>query len=220
MSIQYIINNAESISFNRRKQVGIQYSRNEIAYSTLGVGRNPWRLTVKIAKPIPYAEARAVVSDLDKLDRVISETVNFKNNTKLTYITQYQGQLIDAQINQLRVNSSTNGTNLVLSNVPSGIDPSTVIFEKGDFIQIDGYANPFTATAQVLRGTGNITVPVHRAVFFSSTYFSNQTIKVGSDVEFSVRCVSMPTYTLIRGGSGGLITFDGEFELYEDVGYI
>jgi hypothetical protein len=216
MSIQYIINNAESISFNRRKQVGIQYSRNEIAYSTLGVSRNPWRLTVKISKPIEYSTARAIVSDLDKLDRVVSETINFKNNTNLTYITQYQGALAANQLSQLRVLSAS-GSNLTLTNLPTGIDPNTVLFEKGDFLQINGYANPFTVTARVVRGTSAVIVPLHRSVFINPTLIASQPLTVGYDVSFKVRCSAMPTYTLTRGGTSGLITFDGDFELYEDV---
>ena len=61
MSLQTIINNADTVKINRRRMVGIQMSRNEIAYTSETPTRNPWQLTVKVSKLFRYEQARAML---------------------------------------------------------------------------------------------------------------------------------------------------------------
>lgn len=217
MSLQTVLNMAESIQLNRRRAVGIQYTRNEIVRVSETPTRNPWRLTVKVSAPMRYEDARAVIEQIDITDRSDPETIVFSN---ANYLFGYQGSMNTTNISDLTV-SSFSGTNLVLTNLPTfgaaSVEGST-LFKKGDFIQIENHPYPFTITNDVLRGSGSVvTATVHRANFISSSV-AGSGVLVGNDVEWSVICTNMPTYTISPGGSTALVTWDGDFELFEYTG--
>jgi hypothetical protein len=212
MSIQSVINLASAIKIDRRRVVGVQYSRNEIAYRSETPTRNPWRMTIDVNAVIPYQNGRAIIEELDRKDRTIPEVVNFANNRILTY----QGGLSAGNRAGITVQSFT-GTNLVLTNLPT-VSSGTVILAKGDFIQIANKYYPFTSRSDVLRGEAStVTVTTHRANFISDSVVGS-TLAYGSSCQFNMFCPNMPTYSIIPGGSSGLIKFDGSFELVESTG--
>ena len=100
MSIQSIINIAESIQINRRKVIGIQYTRNEIARVSELVTRNPWRMTVQVSALLDYrnTNVRALLEELDRLDRKIPEEITFANNSRLAWMFAYQGNLTPSEL--------------------------------------------------------------------------------------------------------------------------
>lgn len=236
MSIQRIINQAETLNINRRKLVSVQYTRSEIAKVNETASRNPWRLTLGISASLPYQDNRDLLEQLDYLDKTKPETVTF-NQTGLNYMFAYQaGTLTQVQRDAIQVESFI-GNQLKLKSLPSvaSLGPqgsgSTVIFKKGDFIQIAGYPFPFTVVGpaavsgvvtpgDVIRGTDPtfVTLTVHRPNFIAASV-QNLGIKVGNEVSFRVICVNMPTYTLSPGAKNNpFIQFSGEFQLYEYTG--
>lgn len=227
MSIQSIINIADTIQINRRKVVGIQYTRNEIARVSELVTRNPWRFSVKVSAVLRYdlPATRALLEELDRLDRKLPEEITFANNTNLSWMFSYQGALTLAERNNLRVSrfgDSTHDYNeLVLTGLPTtGVNSlsTAVMFKKGDIIQVSGYPYPFTVqNTQVLRGSGNtITITTHRENFIDTSVV-NGSVVVGPSVEFNMFCPNMPTYTFVGKNQ---VQFDGAFELYEYTGTI
>jgi hypothetical protein len=215
--LQDIINNATTLQINRRKMVGIQYSRNQIAKVGETPTRNPWRFTIKHDRMIPYAQARQLIEEIDTLDRATPQQVTMSSNSKLSFLFAYQGAMTAAQINALRI-TSFNGNQLVLNSL-STITPLSTMFKKGDFIQIVGHPYPFTVTADVIRpaGSDTVTITTHRGNFISDSV-ANGTLIVGNSINFYMLCTNMPNYTLQRGGANALITFDSDFELYEYTG--
>ena len=214
--LQTIINSATSIQVNRRRLVGLQYTRNQIVRVGETPGRQPWRLTVKHDRLIPYAQARALTEQLDTLDRALPQQVTFSSNAKLSYLFAYQGQMTNAHISALRVNTFV-GSQLSLTQL-STIPLGTVMFEPGDIIQLAGQPYPFTVTTQLVRTSDtNQTATVHRGNFISDSV-SNLAVTVGNAVNFYMLCTNMPTYTIIRGGTNALVQFDSDFELHEYTG--
>jgi hypothetical protein len=222
MSLQSIINIAESIEINRRRIVGIQFTRNEIVRVSETPGRNPWRMTVKVSAALPYEQTRSLIEQIDATDRSDPETIKFNQNPGLSYLFGYQGSMNTTNINTLTVASFT-GTNLVLGNLPTSGAASiagSTIFRSGDFIQIKDFPFPFTVRNDVLRGTSStVTVSVHRPNFIAASVVGKG-INVGNDVEFQMLCTNMPTYTISPGGRNAIITFNGDFELYEFTGVV
>lgn len=215
MSIQKVINICESLNIDRRKVVGVQYTRSEIAKVSSTPTRNPWRFNLKVPSGLQYSTNRDLVEEIDRLDRQYTETVSFSGVAGHSFIFAYQGSMTAGNVAGLRVDSFT-GTNLVLNTLPS-VAASVYMFKKGDILQLVGFPHPFTATADVLRGTGTtVTVPVHRPNFISSAVGLG--IAVGNAVQFKVFCPNMPTYRLIRGGSDALIEWTSEFQLFEYTG--
>jgi hypothetical protein len=214
--LQDIINYATSLQISRRRIVGIQYTRNQIARVGETPGRNPWKFSVKVDRPIQYSVARALTEELDRLDRSLPQTISFSGNPKLNWMWAYQGKMTTAQINAITI-SSFNGNNLIITNLGS-VALGTVMFEPGDVLQVAGQAYPFTVTAQVVRtSAANQTLVVHRGNFISDSV-AGLGIVVGNGVNFYMLCTNMPTYTIIRGGINGLVQFDSSFELFEYTG--
>ena len=215
MSLQTIINIAESITINRRRVVGLQYTRNEIARISETPTRNPWRMTVTVSALIPYAQGRQLIEELDRLDRSIAQTVTFSNNPKLSFMFKYQGDF-PTNIATMTVQSAS-GKQVVLTNLFI-VDPTDVVFYAGDIIQFAGYPYPFTVTQTVQRGTGNtVTLTLHRPIFLDTGDLVGSNIVAGNSVSFRMICANMPTYTIVPGP---YIQFNGDFELYESTGAI
>ena len=77
MGLQNIINICDSIEINRRKLVGIQFTRNELPRVTETPSYNPWRITLTTPARLRYSEARQILESLDTLDRRTPEEVTF-----------------------------------------------------------------------------------------------------------------------------------------------
>ena len=223
MSIQAIINRSNGLEMNRRKLVGIQYTRNELSRTSLTPTFNPWRFKVELPNSLRYSEARGIIEAIDKLDRIYPETISFGDNTKMNWIFKYQGGASLAQLNGIRVQSFV-GNQLVLTNLPA-ISGARILFAANDLIQLGSITHPFTSTTDVLRGTGaTVTVTTHRPNIIPSSVVSLG-ITVGTNCKFTVFCPNMPTYKLFVGGAttdsygqmsnNAYIEWSDSFQLYE-----
>ena len=227
MSLQSIINLAETVKINRRKVVGLQYTRNEIARTSELITRNPWRFTVSVSALLPYdtAATRSILEQLDKIDRKTPETVTFSH---ISWMFGYNGQMNASEQAAIRVVRLGGGSNAYNELEVDGLPvvgpralPTAILFEKGDAVQVAGQPYPFTVTSRVLRGSGNsVVLPLHRYSFLDPADCVDQQLIIGSSVSFNVLCTNMPTYSIIPGGRGGVVRFDDDFELYEYTGSV
>ena len=226
MSLQTIINNSTGISIDRRKMVGIQYTRNQQSRTSATPTLNPWRFSIELPTQLKYGDSRSLLESIDSLDRIYNEEISFGNVPCMSWIFRYQGAMTVAQRNQLRVQSFV-GNQLILTNLPA-LTSSRVMFEPNDLIQIGNYPYPFTSTTRVLRGTGStVTVTTHRPNIITNSV-DNLGITVGSSCKFNMFCPNMPTYKLFPGGTtynaagemtgNARIEWSSEFELYEYFG--
>jgi hypothetical protein len=223
--LQTIINKASAMTIDRRKVVGVQITRNEIPRTSLTPTKQPWRFTITMPSSLKYYDNRDLLEALDTLDRYSPEYVTFSDNACLSWIFRYQGQLTNAQLNGLTVQSFV-GNQLVLTGLPV-VPSSRVIFEPNDLIQIGNNKYPFTSTTQVTRGSaGTVTVTTNRPNIITSSVVGAG-LTVGNSCEFYMFCPNMPTYKLIPGGyarsngttvNNALIEFNDDFTLYEWVG--
>jgi hypothetical protein len=223
--LQTIVDYSNGMSVNRRKTVGIQYTRNEIPRVSQTPTRNPWHFTLDMPNNFRYSDARALMEQLDTLDRITPQVLTFSNRTGMSWIFRYQGSMTNTQISGITVQSYV-GDQLILTGLPT-VASGTVLFAQNDLIQIGTYTFPFTSTTNVTRGTGStVTVTTSRPNIISANVVGDG-ITVGNDCEFYMFCPNMPTYKLIVGGqkyaSGVLINnayieWSDSFELYEFVG--
>ena len=227
--LQTILNYCNSLEINRRKMVGIQYTRNEIPRVSATPTLNPWRMTLEIPSKFKYYQARDLMETLDTLDRITPQIITFSDLPQLNWIFRYQGAMSTAQLNTITVTSFI-GNQLTL-NV-SGITAAStaVLFEKNDLIQIGSlgvHPYPFTSTTQVLRGSGStVVVTTNRPNILTGT-LTGLGIIVGNPCQFTMFCPNMPTYVLKPGGqamsgrtliNNAYLEFSEPFELYEWVG--
>ena len=232
--LQTIINMAETIQFDRRNVVGVQYTRSEIPKISETPTRNSWKMNVSIKASMPYNDYRALIERIDDLDRRAPDYITFSDNPKLSWLARYLGSCSQAQLNAMQVDSFI-GNQLILKNLPAltpvTMTSTTPLFKSGDFIQIGtGTTNPypFTVVNDVLRGSGStVTLTMHRPNFITSSV-ANSNITVGNAVTFKMFCPNMPIYKLLPGAtqydsSGNIINnayleWSEDFKLYEWVG--
>lgn len=224
--IQTIIDRCNGLSINRRRLVGIQYTRNEIARVSVTPTKNPWRFTLDMPSSFRYSEARDLIERIDRLDRITPQIITFSNQPKLSWIFKYRGTMNNSQISTITVQSFV-GDQLTLTNLP--VVPSTrVLFEPNDLIQIGAPGvnpYPFTVVNQVIRGSGaSVTLTTHRPNIITTSVVG-ESIIVGNSCQFFMFCPNMPTYKLIVGASllngngtlsnNAMIEWSDPFELYE-----
>jgi hypothetical protein len=220
--LQTIIDKCNGLTIDRRQMVGIQYTRNESPRTSATPTFNPWRFVLDMPSSLRYNEARALMEQLDTLDRYTPQVITFGNNACLSWIFKYQGSLSTAQLNTVTVQSFV-GDQLVLTNLPA-VASTRVLFEPNDLIQIGTYTFPFTSTTQVTRGNdATVTVTTNRPNILTGPVAA-QNITVGNACQFYVYCPNMPTYKLVPGGAlksngttinNALLEFSDAFNLYE-----
>lgn len=227
--LQTIIDSSNGLAIDRRKVVGIQYTRNEIPRVSQTPTLNPWKFTVDMPSRFRYSEARSLMESLDTLDRTTPEVITFSNNSAFSWMFKYQGVMSAGQLATITVASFV-GNQLVLNVSGITTSPTAVIFQPNDLIQIGSlneYPYPFTSTTQILRGSGTtVTVTTSRPNILTGT-LTGEGIIVGNGCQFNMFCPNMPTYKLTVGGYVGngvtatnnaLIEWSDSFMLYEWVG--
>ena len=220
--LQSIINASNTLAIDRRKMVGIQFTRNEIPRVSQTPTRNPWKFTLELPTSYRYNDARSLMEALDTLDRTTPQVITFSENGKLDWIFRYQGTMSLNNRNAITVQSFV-GDQLILQNLP--VLPSTrVLFEPNDLIQIGTHYYPFTSTTQILRGSSStVTVTTNRPNIITDSVVGDG-ITVGNSCKFTLFCPNMPVYKLIPGGyqktngvlvGNALIEWSDAFQFYE-----
>lgn len=225
VGLQNIIDGASGLDINRRKVVGLQFTRNEIPRISQTPTKNPWKFVLDLPSNLRYSEARSLLEALDTLDRTTPQVITFSNNSAFSWMFRYQGVMNTSQINTLTVNSYV-GNTLTLGGLPT-LAPTAVLFQPNDLIQIDTFPYPFTVVNQVTRGSGStVTITTSRPNIIS-TSVTGYGITVGNECQFNMFCPNMPTYKLYVGGAtksgstvtnNALIEWSDSFQLYEFVG--
>jgi len=214
MGIQTIVDNATFLTINKRKVAASSVSRSG-HLKTADRGVNFYQFTVGMHDGLTYSTSRDILEDLDTQDIVTEANVSLNNNVNMKYITNYQGDIVQAQLDNITVRGH-NGADLYINC--SSATGSGKLFKKGDFIQPKGntstYRYPYQVTADVTFSTGaNVTVPVHRGVLTSTgVSLASGGIRVGNDVRFHIKSTNMPTYTVVPHDR---IQFSNDFEFME-----
>lgn len=214
MSIQTIIDKAQQIEIDRRRMVAQTISRSQRIKTAERSTAQPWRFKVTPPGALTWADNRGIIEVIDLNDRVNEYTISLNNNTKMNYITAYQGTCTQAQINAMTIYAVTTSS-LVLTGLPS-VTTSTVLFKPGDYIQPANSRYPYTVTANVLRGSNTTTtVTLHRPVIISENItLTGQTVLVGNSCTWQVIVTGLPTYSLIPYRR---VQYTGDFELVEKI---
>ena len=214
MGIQTIIDNATYLTINKRKVAASSVSRSG-HLKTADRGVAFYQFTVGMHGGLTYSTNRNLLEDLDTADIINEANVSLNNNANMQYLTAYQGNIAQAQLDNITM-VGHNGANLYINC--SSATGSGTLFKKGDFIQPKGntstYRYPYQVTADVTFSTGaNVTVPVHRGVLTQTgVALTSGGIRVGNDVRFHIKSLNMPTYTVVPHDR---IEFTSDFEFME-----
>jgi hypothetical protein len=218
MSIQTIIDRAQQIEFDRRRLVSQTVSRSQRIKTAERTTAQPWKFKVTPPGVLLWANSRGIVEVITLNDRVNEYQISLNNNSKMNYITAYQGELSNNQLNNLSISSTSTAT-LILTDLPSitgEVTSSTVLFRPGDIIQPANSRYPYSVQNTVLRGaTTQTSVSLHRPFITSEgVNVVGQSVLVGNSCTWRVVVSALPTFKLIPNKQ---LQFTGDFELVEKV---
>ena len=220
MSLQSVINHSTQIVVGRTKIAGSTVSRSGRVLTGMQPSNQPFNFLVSYAPMTPYADVRDVLEEIDRMDAIYTEEIEIgATNTGLSWITQYQGDLSQAQLTAINAQGTPTAGSIDLSLASiTGASASDVVLAKGDYFQLDdGYKYPYTVTQDVLYGVGGVvSVPINRPFIAQAGYNpSGAGILVGSQVTWTVKMLAKPTYILMPNRYVG---FSGDFTLIEVIG--
>ena len=215
MSVQNIIDKAQQIEIDRRRVVGQTISRSQRIKTAERSTAQPWRFKITPPGSLPWTASRGFMEVIDLNDRVGEYEISLNNNPGMNYITAYQGSLNSTQLNSITIHQVTTNT-FVLTNLPGGMSPTTVLFRPGDFIQPVNSRYPYSVTSTSTRGSNTTTsVTLNRNVITSEgiQLLGNQ-LKVANSCTWRVVVAALPSYQLIPMQQ---VQYTGDFELIEKV---
>lgn len=201
-AFQTVIDNAQTISFNRKKKVAQTVSRDGTVKST-SLGGQIWEFEVRLPDGPRWTDYRGAIEKMEALDRVTTGTIQI-NKAAHSWLTGYQGNLTNT--GSITVSYSS-GTTLTITGGAS--TASGYIFKSGDLIQLGTTGAVYSVVDDVAYNQTSVTVhrPVREA---AGTY----TLVVGQAVKWNVICVEFPQWTIFDRNQ---ISWDGSFVFAEVV---
>jgi len=203
MSIQNLIDSAQSLQIDRRKVSNMQVTRSGRVKTSQLASAQPWIFRLEASPGIKYSTNRAMLEELDRLDRIIEETINIgQTNPGLAYLVDYKGEFTAAQRANITISSFDAANSIVVLNLTNTglISNGAYLFRKGDYFQPSGgYRYPLTVTADVLRGPNvTVSVPTHRPAISQTGYTpTNQNVLFGTQCTWRVKLLVKPVYNIV-----------------------
>lgn len=204
-AFQTVIDNAASISINKRKKVAQTVSRDGTVKST-SLGGQTWQFEVQLPDGPRWTDYRRLVELMEGLDRTEEGTISL-SSTGHDWLAGYQGDL--ASTSGIVVNYAGTTNNLVtITSGATGLS-SGYRFRAGDFIQLGTSGSVYTVAEDVAYNSSNIILsrPVRESA-------GNYTLKVGQDVVWTVICVQFPKWSIFARNQ---IAWDGPFVFAEAI---
>ena len=118
MSLQTIIDKAQTIEIDRRRVVGQTISRSQRIKTAERATAQPWKFTVTPPAYLKWADSRGVIEVIDQGDRVEEYEISLSNTPNLSYITAYQGGLSSTQLDALTIQTASTAS-MTITGMPS-----------------------------------------------------------------------------------------------------
>lgn len=201
-AFQTVFDNAQTISFNRKKKVSQTQSRDGTVKAT-SLGGQIWTFEVKLPDGPRWTDYRPLIEAMENLDRVTVGQIQI-NNSGQSWISSYQGNLTNTGS---IVVSYSSGTTLTITSGATLASGNR--FKAGDFIQVGSTGSVYTVVSDV--AYNNNTITVNRPVRETA---GSYTLVVGQAVTWNVICVNFPQWTIFARDQ---ISWNGSFIFAEAI---
>lgn len=201
-AFQTVFDNAEQISFNRRKKVATTTSRSGVVKAT-SIGGQVWEFQVSLPSGPTWTEYRPLIEKIEALDRITVGQVQI-NKVGHEWISGYQGNL--SNITGVTVSYTSGNTLTITGGATLG---SGYRFKSGDLIQLGTSGAVYSVVDDV--AFNQTTITVHRPIREAA---GSYTLKVGPNVVWNVLCVNFPNWTLFARDQ---VSWDGAFVFVEAI---
>ena len=202
-AFQLVIDNATTLSINKRKKVATTVSRQGNVKAT-SIGGQLWEFNVVLPNGPRYSEYRPFIELVEALDRTTVGQIQI-NAAGHDYISGYQGDLTN--VTGITVSYSS-GNTVTITGGASGLGVGEYIFKSGDLIQL-GNGAVYTVVNDV--AYNQTTVTLHRPVREAA---GSYTLKVGPACVFNVMCVQFPNWTILGYDQ---VSWSGAFVFAESI---
>jgi len=205
---QWVFDNAETISMNRRKVVGQTISRSNVVRS-VNRGGQGWRFDVKMPDGMSWQTARPYIEAIDQADKVYAAEVKMNNPGYTSWLNAYRGSS----------SNLTGWTASVLGNSYQYITLTSVAgmtsgytLRQGDFIQIIDATNQYNQVYTVVEDVTypNTTVTLNRP--YEGATSAGLALVIGPECEFQIICTELPAWTIFARDQ---VSWSGVFSFYE-----
>jgi len=216
-SLQTIINRSEKIGINHRSIVATTITRNQKILTAERSSYKPWQFTITPTNGYYWdKDNRSLIADLEKRDQWDEHVINLGEDASLNWLTEYNGDLSDAQLEDMTIASVGDKTLvLTLGGTVTALSSPTVLFAAGDIIQPANSRYPYKVTSDLTRGSGATrTVHVHRGVIAEDVSIVGQELLTGNDCTWTVVLAVLPTYAI---APGRFVEWSGNFEAVEKI---
>jgi hypothetical protein len=203
-AFQYVFDNAESISINRRSTTAQTISRNNTV-RTVSRGGNVWRFEVALPAGIRWSEARPYIEAIEAADRFTAGTVQINNSGYNSWLTNYQGSAVSTTGFYAQVTNGYANATITANPTVSG----AYKFKAGDIVQVGTTGNVYSVTTNVAYNSNDITF--NRPVLDTT---GNVALTVGPAVTWTVICTEMPRWSIFARDQ---VSWSGPFVFYEVV---
>jgi hypothetical protein len=200
-AFQYVFDNAESISINRRAVTAQTIARDNTV-RTISRGGQIWRFDVKLPDGPRWTDLRPYVEAIDYADRYTVGTVQLDNAGYNDWMTPYLGN--SANYTAFAASWTQGATAITLTSSPT--TTSGFKFRTGDFIQL-GTGRVYSVVADVPFNSN--TVNLNRAVIDNT---GSGALAVAENVTWSVVCTELPQWTIFARNQ---VSWSGNFVFYE-----
>ena len=200
---QYAIDNAESISMERKGVVASTETRAGVLRTTTRIG-SVWQFDVKLPDGISWQELRPYISNLEYCySNALSDTIQF-NNSDHAWLSQYQGN----SVNYTGFVASITNNSQTITLTTSPTTSSGYKFKAGDFIQLGSSGRCYTVQTNVAYNSN--TVILNRPVLESSA--TGVSLKVGPNAVWTCYLKKMPKWTIFARDQ---VAWDGPLTFVE-----
>ena len=200
-AFQYIFDNAESISIDKRAIVGQTISRDNTVRA-VSRGGKVWRFSVKLPDGLRWSVARPNIAAIEYADRYTTGTVQINNPGYSDWLTPYMGDA--TSLSGFTASVTTGYSNITLSGSPT--ISSGYRFLAGDFIQV-GSGHAYSVAAPVLYN--EYALQLDRPVIETTGSYS---LAVGKNISWNLICTTLPTWTIFARDQ---VSWSGPFTFYE-----
>jgi len=203
-AFQYVFNNAESLSFDRRAITAQTVSRDNTV-RTISRGGQVWRFEVQLPDGPRWQDVRPAIEAIEYADRYTVGQVQLNNPGYVSWLSGYRGN--SANITGF-VGTWTQGSDTVtLTTSPT--TTSGFKFRAGDFLQLGPTGRVYTVRNNVTF-TSN-TVLLNRPII-DVTPGAPTALTVAENCVFSVICTELPRWTIFARDQ---VSWAGPFVFYE-----
>jgi hypothetical protein len=201
-AFQYVFDNAESLSFDRRAITAQTVSRDNTV-RTISRGGQVWRFEVTLPDGPRWQDLRAAIETIEYADRYTVGQVQLNNPGYVSWLSGYRGN--SANITGFAATWTQGASSITLTTSPT--TTSGFKFRAGDFIQLGATGRVYTVRSDVAFNSN--TVNLNRPIIDAT---GSGALRVAENCVFSVICTELPRWTIFARDQ---VSWAGPFVFYE-----